>query len=237
MTNLAVAHIAGEGIDRDDAQAMQWLKRAATLDNPNAQTKLGFIYSTGDCGVEVRLRDAVLWFQLAADQGHPLAQEAMAEAFRYGRGVEQNCETTVLWYTKAALQGQASSQHALGVCYLKGEGTAKNPREAVKWWRRAAAQWDAKAQHSLGVAYATGVGVPTIDTREAERWHKRAAEQGHAGAKEALKVLAFTPGSGGVANGDASGSAGGGPSVADTQGHTGHIPFKSGKSGKTCTIL
>lgn len=77
--------------------------------------------------------DAVKYIQLAANQGHPMAQHLLAECFlvwtssfdwlisRYsiqtGCGVDCDQSQAVVWWMKAAEGGDDNAQLALGQCY------------------------------------------------------------------------------------------------------------------------
>ena len=65
QTNLGTMLTLGDGVPRDDAEAMRWLTRAAKQGDRLAQNKLGVIYSTGR-GVRVDLVKAHMWYNLAA---------------------------------------------------------------------------------------------------------------------------------------------------------------------------
>ena len=49
-------------------------------------------------GVPENDAEAVKWFQLAADKGHPTAQFNLGAAYEYGNGVPQDIEQALRWY-------------------------------------------------------------------------------------------------------------------------------------------
>ena len=53
---------------------------------------------------------AVLWYQVAAEQGDASAQFNLGLMYEYGRGVPQNYSEAVKWYRLAAEQGDASAR-------------------------------------------------------------------------------------------------------------------------------
>jgi len=66
---LGDRYLFGEGIPKDNVEAVKWFRLAAEKGLPQAQFNLGLSYSKGE-GV---LKDAVesyKWFNLAAAQGH-----------------------------------------------------------------------------------------------------------------------------------------------------------------------
>ncbi len=91
-------------------------------------------------------KQAVKWFQKAAEQGQVDAQNNLGVMYSNGQGVLQDYEQAVEWYRKAAEQGYTSAQNNLGVMYQKGQGVLKDPKQAIKWYRRAAEEGEASAE-------------------------------------------------------------------------------------------
>jgi uncharacterized protein len=65
---IGVRYHNGEGVPRDDAQAMQWFLRAAEQGHATAQATLGAYYWAGR-GVPQDLGKAYFWSMLAFAQG------------------------------------------------------------------------------------------------------------------------------------------------------------------------
>ena len=85
---------------------------------------------------------ALEWYRLALEKGHPKAQERIDDILE----MEEN--------RKAAEQGSADAQLIMGNYYEN-----KYAVEAVKWFRLAAEQGHARAQFLLGCHYDSGDGV------------------------------------------------------------------------------
>ena len=69
-------------------------------------------YDNGE-GLEQHFKEAVKWYQKAADQGDAEAQMNLGLMYENGEGVEQDDKEAVKWYQKAADQGDALAQHIL----------------------------------------------------------------------------------------------------------------------------
>jgi TPR repeat protein len=179
--NLGLCYSDGDGVDKDQVEAVKWYRKAAEQGFADAQFNLGVCYSDGE-GVIKDAGEAVKWYRKAAEQGHASAQFNLGLCYSDGDGMDKDQVEAVKWYRKAAEQGFADAQGNLGVCYANGEGVAKNHTEAVKWWRKAAEQGGANAQGNLGVCYANGEGVAKNQV-EAVKWYRKAAEQGFAPAQ------------------------------------------------------
>lgn len=149
QTNLGVAYINGEGIQKDEAQAISWFRKAAEQGNAEAQYNLGGIYING-IGVKKDKDQALTWFRKAAEQGIAQAQLFVAAAYLNGvGGVEKDITQSLIWVRKAAEQGNAQAQYNLGLMYLQGKGIEKDEAQAITWFHKAAEQGYANAQTAL----------------------------------------------------------------------------------------
>ena len=67
--NLGFMYTNGEGVPRDNAEAVRWYRLAAEQGYAKAQLNLGGMYALGR-GLPQDDAEAVRWFRLAADQGY-----------------------------------------------------------------------------------------------------------------------------------------------------------------------
>ena len=129
-------------------------------------------YSEGD------YKEAVKWYQKAAERGFVDAQITLGTCYAEGKGVPQNYQEAIKWYTPAAVKGNATAQFNLAFIYDE----KRDYVEAAKMYKKAADQGLADAQFNLGCYYAEGKGVPQ-DYQEAIVWYYMSAEQGNASAQ------------------------------------------------------
>lgn len=181
MAILGFIYRDGNGVEKDDAEAVHWFKAGSARGNADAQFGLAYMYGQGR-GVEKDLAAAARIYRLSAEQGHPTAQNNLGTQFEHGEGVEKSLADAVAWYRLAAEQGYARAQENLGTMYARGHGVTQNHLEAVRWYRRAADQGFASAEVRLGYAYSNGQGVEQ-DHGQAALWYHRAADQGLASAR------------------------------------------------------
>jgi len=66
----------GRGVAKDEAQAVQWYRKAAEQGDASAQTDLGVMYRDGR-GVTADQALALHWFRKAAEQGNTRAKTAL----------------------------------------------------------------------------------------------------------------------------------------------------------------
>jgi len=84
-------------------------------------------------GVPQDYKEAVKWYNKAAEQGHTYAQSRLGLMYDNGQGVPQDYKEAVKWYTKAAEQGNAAAQCNLGVKYDNGQGVLQDAVQAYAW--------------------------------------------------------------------------------------------------------
>jgi hypothetical protein len=174
---------------KSNAERLRRVQKHVDKGNTIAQIMLGNAYRDGDMGLKKSLKRAAQSFELAATQGHAVAEALLGCCYEHGDGVTLNLKTAARWYRRSAEQGYPTAQYNLGTLCYKGQGVAQSNEEAVKWWRLAAAQGDAEVLFLLGSCYANGSGVAK-DLREALRLFERAAALGVAGAAAMVEQLA-----------------------------------------------
>ena len=68
-------YVQGRGVRQDDAQAVQWYRKAAEQGLAEAQYNLGVMYAKGE-GVRQNYKIAKEWFGKACDNGLQLGCDA-----------------------------------------------------------------------------------------------------------------------------------------------------------------
>ncbi len=140
--------------------------------------KMALMYDEGR-GVERDASAAVVWYTLAAQQGHADAQYNLGVAYASGLGVTSDMTQAISWWERAAQLGSVDAQFNLGLVYYIGQGSVEvDMNNALIWWQKAAGHGDAIAQYHLGMMYATGKGTEQ-DICAAGRLWRYAATQGH----------------------------------------------------------
>jgi hypothetical protein len=76
--DLGLKYAIGDGVQRDDAEAVVWFQKAAEQGNKESQYNLGVMYEHGEGGLSKDDAQAVFWYQKAAEQGYAEANVAIA---------------------------------------------------------------------------------------------------------------------------------------------------------------
>ncbi|MFC5457688.1 tetratricopeptide repeat protein [Prosthecobacter fluviatilis] len=176
----------GTGMTANEAEAVEWYRKAADRGYAPAQLALGLAFSTGQ-GVVQDDTLALGCFRLAAAQGAAGAQYSLGCAYKHGDGVVKDPVAAVAWFRKAAEQEHAGGQLEMGRACLAGEGTAKDEAAGAGWLQLASVQALPEAQHELGLAYLNGTGLKQ-DLEAAVQCFGWAAEQNYAPAQYDLGV-------------------------------------------------
>ena len=157
----------GSVVERSEAKACDYYRRAAQKGYVTA------LFHASACG-DPKSEAARQMRDLAAEGGHPLAQEMKG---RLCLREKPDADCALAWLGRAAAQGRASAMSLLGWMYSSGELVPRDDKRAFAYFMDAARLGDAAAQNNLGQMYETGRGV-SANANEAFAWYKRAAEAG-----------------------------------------------------------
>lgn len=169
--NLGVRYSTGDGVEKDEAQAVKWYRMAAQQGIVAAQFNLGLFYYQAR-GVQRDLQEAAHWYRTAADQGHARSQITLALLYETGEGVPRDEFEAIMWHRRAAEQGEAFSLRRLGMAYDLGLLVRKDLVEAHAWTNLAHVAGDAEAKQSLiGIQQQmTPVQVAEAVSLASDRW-------------------------------------------------------------------
>ncbi|MGA9854973.1 MAG: 2OG-Fe(II) oxygenase, partial [Gammaproteobacteria bacterium] len=152
-----------------------------------AQVTLGHVHAQVHL-LPNAFQEAARWYQRAAEQGHPMAQDRLADLYMLGRGVLQSDAQAFEWYARTATQGYAMAQCNLAYMHSHGLGTPTDQDAATSLYLKAAAQGEARAYFNLGLRYATGLGAP-LNPVHASAWMTNAARLDYPTAKTELESM------------------------------------------------
>lgn len=183
----------GEGLNIDEARAVEVLRPAAEAGFAPAELSLGVAYDIGR-GIEQDDAEAAKWYERAANQGEARAQGNLGYLYHGGTGVPLDYDKAMHWYTLAAAQNDVIGIYGIGQLYEFGQGVTQDYLKAAEQFRIGAELGDSYAQNDLGYLYDAGLGV-TVDPAEAARYYQMASDQGYALASANLAQL-YTTGRG-----------------------------------------
>jgi TPR repeat protein len=129
---LAGMYGKGDGVPKDDAQAVEWYRKVAEQGDARGQSMLGVMY-TNARGVPRDYDEAMKWFRKAAAQKSLHAYYNLAHMYSTGKGVDRDLVEAANWQRKAAEQNYPVSQRGLSGMCASGQGIPKDLVLAHAW--------------------------------------------------------------------------------------------------------
>lgn len=160
---LGSMYMAGVGIDRDTAMAIDWMRKSVMLDHdPDHMASLAFAMLVGG-----DKQGAMQWARQAADKGSVKGMELLAMSYGFGQmGLSKDPAAAEHWLLVAVQKGDPGAEAMLGNFYLSGLLGQANVESGIHWLQAAADGGDANAAGMLGSLYITGKqGVPVDGQR------------------------------------------------------------------------
>lgn len=99
----------GQGVAKDDVEAVKWYLLAAEQGYAIAQNSLGLSYANGQ-GVVQDFTEALRLYHLAAEQGYAKAQSNLGVMYARGRGVPEDLVIAYVLFDLAASQGDEKAK-------------------------------------------------------------------------------------------------------------------------------
>ncbi|CAO3590816.1 unnamed protein product [Absidia cylindrospora] len=174
----------GLGTRKDSSKAVQFYRKAATLNHPGSMYRMGVAEVNGELGISKNARDGVKWLKRAAEAATMEYPQAIHElALLHERGIDNvvfvDLQYAVTLYAQAADLGYAPSAFKLGECYEYGKLEChQDPALSIHYYTIAAQQGHREACFALTAWYL--VGSPNVlpqSDADAYIWAKRAAEK------------------------------------------------------------
>ncbi|KAJ1490637.1 hypothetical protein T484DRAFT_3309765 [Baffinella frigidus] len=135
----------------DERRAVETWRRAAELDNPEAQNNLAIALYNGR-GTPRNMPEAVQWWRSAAEMGYADAQFNLASCVFHGNGTTVDVPAAHVLFKAAMAQGHAEAMCFVASLYMEGTGgLEKDLDEAFEIYSRASQMGNEEAQYRLWV--------------------------------------------------------------------------------------
>jgi TPR repeat protein len=102
--DLGLSYAKGEGVTKNSAEALRWLRKSADQGYDYAEFLLGVCYANGDL-VPQSDAEAARWFRKAALKGNADAQHNLGTMNANGIGMPKSKVQAYKWFSLAAAQG------------------------------------------------------------------------------------------------------------------------------------
>ena len=127
----------GDGVPKDNAQALIWLRKAADTGRDVALFNLGLTYATG---VPPDFAQAAVWYRKAADKGNVAAQINLGSLYASGEGVPKDFILAYMWADLAASRAQDDETRELATKNRDNLVQGMSPKQIAEA-RRMAREW------------------------------------------------------------------------------------------------
>lgn len=184
--NFGVCLAQGVGIEKNEEQALVWLKRAAEK-VVNAQYWYGQMLVAGR-GTDENLEEGRSWIQKASEAGMVDAQVTYADMLVRGEGGPKNHHLALELYEKAAESGNVAAMFSIGAMLGGGHDVTEDRVAAQQWFLKAAEKGSPAAQLMMGRYLANGLAGER-DIEKARFWYRKAEEQNVFQASAELSAL------------------------------------------------
>jgi len=124
---LGIMNQDGDGMPKNDREAVHWFSLAAAQGHRASQYELGAMYEEGEGGLPKDVAKAAQLYTQSAKQGFSDAQFALGLSYEFGEGVPPNRQTAVYWLNLAAAQGDGRAHWIAD--WLRRPGTPHFARE------------------------------------------------------------------------------------------------------------
>jgi TPR repeat protein len=160
----------------------EWLAKAASAGNIQAQGRLGDDLYQGGQGSHIDINEALIWYFKAVELGDLSHATKIGRIYYAGKGPSVNLEKAAMWFQKAAEQGDREAMGYLSGMYLTGKGVPKDETKAfalqmklAEWHHSCRYVFDGCPQLGLAQMYYFGTGT-SKNVEQAAAWYLKAAE-------------------------------------------------------------
>jgi TPR repeat protein len=154
------------------AEGLQWLKKSADQNLPEAALVYGSVLYFGEHGVAKDYEKAAPYLKVAAENGSAEARNTYGMMKQLGLGMEKDVKAAELWFRKAALDGHLKAQSNLGRILDPLSNDKATRIEALAWLCIASGRGEVTATKSLEDF------VPGLKEGELDEAKQKASELG-----------------------------------------------------------
>lgn len=146
---IGLAYLEGKGVQKSPESAFTWLNKALSYGSIDAMNRFRFIgtksktdarttpmmYSIGEELLNSdHPKDAIIYLEIAANEGYLKAFQGLVKAFDQGIGVLKDPKKAFDYCLKAAELGDGFMAYRLAEKYELGEGVDSSFVKAAKWY-------------------------------------------------------------------------------------------------------
>ena len=158
----------GSIVEKDEVEAFQWYKKAAELNDYQAQCNLALCYLNGK-GTVKDINFGIYWLERAVNGGSVTAAYNLGKCYEMGLGVEKNIYFALKNYLKAANKGNLGAKIAASKVY---KYEYKDYEQTIYWLNDLISYNVDEGLIELADMYISGLGVEIDEVRAAKLLEK-----------------------------------------------------------------
>lgn len=136
---LALCYWGGYGCETSKARSLELARQSSGKGSRYGRFTLGWLCRLGQGGLVRDNAQAVMFFQMAADDNLDGAQYVLGDMYLKGCGIAQDYAESLRLRKLSAAQGHPAALYKIASLYEYGKGVASDKAEAVRLYKRAAA--------------------------------------------------------------------------------------------------
>ncbi|MDD3842163.1 MAG: tetratricopeptide repeat protein [Candidatus Izemoplasmatales bacterium] len=149
---IGMAYLNGQGVQKSPENAFSWLNKALLLGSTDAMNQFRLIGTKSKkddrtlsnietIGIDLfngdRPKDAIIYLQIAANEGSIKALQLLEIAYHEGKGVPKASKTAFDYALKGAQANDPEAMFCLGKKYELGDGVPSSFTKAAFWYELA----------------------------------------------------------------------------------------------------
>ena len=150
---MGVLYMNGLGVAKDYSKAAECFRQSGEKGKPNAYTKLGSLYFSGDYGLDRDSIRAIELWQEAAKLKDVEGMFMLGLCYKDGIGVPKDLNKAYSYFYKCAKLGHVKSQYYVGKLLCDEEYPNRDYRQGKKWLKLAINQGDRRALEFYNVKF------------------------------------------------------------------------------------
>lgn len=175
LRRMAWLYDNGVGVQKNSKKALQYTKRAAELNDQQAQYEYALAFEKAN-----DYKNAVKWHKKAAKPGHLDAEFQLGYIYQEGLGeIERNPYKARKYYEPLAASGNAAALNNLANLYNDGRGVRQDYKKALDLYLKSAKKGNPLAMFHAGIIYYKGHQNSRNNEMEAAEWIEKSAKAGH----------------------------------------------------------
>jgi TPR repeat protein len=174
---LGLMYLYGAGAEKNIAQGIEWLKKAANGGRNSSKGFLGYLYYSGEM-VPQNVEEGLRLINEAVKSGDEGSMSMLGSIYYEGAHVTKDySKAKALFIESVKIAENPSAAYSLYYMYSNGEGVEKDMKEAMRYLKIAAKGGDIKVMRLLAKAYEEGNGL-VKDQNEALKWYNKVWQKG-----------------------------------------------------------